>query len=73
MAETAQKNVTSSTQSRNKLVDNLNDQIAAWDVRLTARQTALQKQFSNLEVALGKLQSQSSWLSGQLAGLSSGS
>jgi flagellar hook-associated protein 2 len=47
----------------------LNKQIEDWDRRLTLRQTALQKQFTGLEVALGKMKNQSSWLSGQLAGL----
>ena len=45
--------------------------MAPWDVRLDLRKTALQRQFSGLEVALGKMQQQSSWLAGQLAGLSS--
>jgi flagellar hook-associated protein 2 len=33
----------------------------------------LKTQFANLETALGKLKDQSSWLSGQLAGLPTGS
>lgn len=49
----------------------LTRQIEAWDVRLEMRRTTLQRQFSGLEVALNKLQSQSQWLSGQLASLSS--
>ena len=53
----------------NKTIGDLNDRIAAWDDRLTARQHALQKQYSALEVALGKLKSQSTWLAGQLASL----
>jgi flagellar hook-associated protein 2 len=56
-------------QQRNAAIKGLNDQVAAWDVRLESRKTALQRQFSNLEVALGKMQQQSSWLAGQLAGL----
>jgi flagellar hook-associated protein 2 len=51
-------------------VKGLTDQVSQWDVRLDLRKTALQKQFSSLEVALGKMQQQSSWLAGQLAGLS---
>jgi flagellar hook-associated protein 2 len=47
----------------------LNTEIEGWDRRLDLRQTALQKQFTGLEVALGKMKNQSSWLSGQLAGL----
>ncbi|WP_433722507.1 flagellar filament capping protein FliD [Actinoplanes sp. CA-051413] len=52
-----------------KTISSLNDQVSEWDVRLELRRTALQKQFSSLEVALGKMQQQSSWLAGQLAGL----
>ena len=37
--------------------------------RLATRRLALQKQYAGLEVALGKLNSQSTWLAGQLAGL----
>lgn len=54
---------------RNETIKGLNDQVAAWDTRLELRKTNLQRQFSGLEVALSKLQSQSSWLSGQLASL----
>jgi flagellar hook-associated protein 2 len=56
-------------QQRNDAIRGLNDQVAAWDIRLESRKTALQRQFSSLEVALGKMQQQSSWLAGQLAGL----
>jgi flagellar hook-associated protein 2 len=56
-------------QQRNDAIRGLNDQVAAWDIRLESRKTALQRQFANLEVALGKMQQQSSWLAGQLAGL----
>ncbi|MFI5493143.1 flagellar filament capping protein FliD [Actinoplanes sp. NPDC051859] len=54
---------------RNDSIESLNDQVAAWDVRLDLRKSALERQFSNLEVAMGKMQQQSSWLAGQLAGL----
>jgi flagellar hook-associated protein 2 len=43
--------------------------VSQWDIRLDLRKTNLQKQFSALEVAMGKMQQQSSWLSGQLANL----
>jgi flagellar hook-associated protein 2 len=56
-------------QRRNDSIKSLNTQISAWDVRLDLRKSALQKQFSNLEVAMGKMQQQSSWLASQLAGL----
>lgn len=46
-------------------------QIDNWDMRLALKEAALRKQFSGLERALGNLKNQSSWLAGQLAGLSS--
>jgi len=58
---------------RNAAITGLNEQVASWDVRLDLRKTALERQWSALEVSLSKLQSQSSWLSGQLAGLPSSS
>jgi flagellar hook-associated protein 2 len=56
-------------QRRNDNIRGLNDQVAQWDLRLELRKTNLQKQFSSLEVAMGKMQQQSSWLASQLAGL----
>jgi flagellar hook-associated protein 2 len=58
---------------KNAFIETLNDQVAAWDVRLANRQKALQRQYSALEVALSKMQSQSTWLAGQIAGLPSSS
>jgi flagellar hook-associated protein 2 len=43
--------------------------ITAFEDRMGLKQQALQLQFSHLELALGKLKSQSEWLAGQLAGL----
>jgi len=57
-------------QRRTDSISDLNDQVSAWDVRLDLRQKALERQFSNLEVAMGKMQEQSKWLAGQLATLS---
>jgi flagellar hook-associated protein 2 len=51
----------------------LTDQITSWDTRLAARRASLQAVYTNMEVLLGGLKSQSSWLAGQLAGLSSSS
>jgi flagellar hook-associated protein 2 len=56
-------------QRRNETIKGLNDQVADWDTRLELRKENLQRQFSSLEVALSKMQQQSSWLSGQLASL----
>jgi flagellar hook-associated protein 2 len=70
MSDDMSTNLTSVITGRNSEIDNLNSQISDWDVRLADKRTALQKQYSDLEVALGKLKDQSNWLSGQLAGLS---
>ena len=51
----------------------LTNEIADWDVRLAARQTALQRQYARLEQVLGKLKDQSNWLAGQLSGLTTNS
>jgi flagellar hook-associated protein 2 len=72
-ADAAQKSVTTVVQSHNNMISTLNDQIANWDVRLATRQNTLQRQFSSLEVALGNMKNQSSWLAGQISSLPSGS
>jgi flagellar hook-associated protein 2 len=56
-------------QRNTNTIKTLNDQVTEWDNRLGMRKSALQKQFAGLEVALGKMQQQSTWLAGQLAGL----
>jgi flagellar hook-associated protein 2 len=58
-------------QGQEGLVKNLGTQIESWDRRLELRRGALQRTYSALEVSLSKLQSQSSWLAGQLASLPS--
>ncbi|WNV76473.1 flagellar filament capping protein FliD [Geodermatophilus sp. DSM 44513] len=50
-------------------VSDIQKRIDAWDQRLELRQQTLTRQFTALESALSSLQSQSSWLSGQLASL----
>ncbi|WP_273652283.1 flagellar filament capping protein FliD [Cellulomonas fimi] len=55
------------------LVKSLGTQIDAWDRRLELRREGLQKTYSALEVTLSNLQSQSSWLAGQLSSLSASS
>ena len=54
-------------------VKDLNDQITDWDTRLSDRRATLEKTYANLEVQLQQLQSQSSWLTGQLSSLPSAS
>ncbi len=58
---------------RDELADDLKDRIGAWDIRLAMRKETLTRQFTALEVALGRMNQQSSWLSGQLASLPSSS
>lgn len=65
--------ITSAVQGRETTKRDLETQILSWDRRLELRKSTLQKQFTGLEVALGKIQSQGSWLSAQLAGLQSSS
>ncbi|NUR09861.1 MAG: flagellar filament capping protein FliD [Nocardioidaceae bacterium] len=65
--------LTLSIQSRQSTVTSLQDRIDDWDTRLAAKKDALTTQFTHLEVALSKLQSQASWLSGQINSLSSSS
>jgi len=62
--------ITNSIQGRERVVRDLKTQIESWDRRLDIRQSALNRQFAGLEVALGRIQSQGSWLSAQLASMS---
>lgn len=62
--------VTTKITGEQKTVQGLNGQITDWDTRLADRRSTLQKTYANLEVQLQQLQSQSSWLTGQLASLS---
>ncbi|MEU4559947.1 flagellar filament capping protein FliD [Actinoplanes sp. NPDC023936] len=62
--------VTDVITGRKNEIDSLNEQVSNWDVRLSARRMALQRQYAALETALGKMQNQSTWLAGQLSGLS---
>ena len=50
-------------------VDALGDQIERWDVRLAQRKATLERTYAQLEVQLSRMQSQSSYLSSQLAAL----
>jgi flagellar hook-associated protein 2 len=61
--------VTAAIDGHNSTIKSLNDRITAWDDRLEVRRLAIQRQFTAMETALGKLKSQSSWLAGQLGGL----
>ncbi len=65
--------ITSSVQGREQRLKDLQTAIDSWDRRLEQRREMLQRQFSGLEVSLNKLQSQSSWLAGQLSALQASS
>jgi flagellar hook-associated protein 2 len=51
-------------------VEDLGTQAAKWDVRLEMRERLLRMTYSRLETALAQLQSQSTWLTGQINSLS---
>jgi flagellar hook-associated protein 2 len=55
--------------SQQSAVSDLGRQIEDWDRRLALRRSTLERTWSSLEVTLGRLQSQQSWMAGQLAGL----
>jgi flagellar hook-associated protein 2 len=61
--------ITQALQGKDSLIKDLNSRIDAWDDRLAVREATLKRQFSALETALNQMQSQSSWLAGQIAGL----
>ena len=54
-------------------VKGLGEQMERWDVRLAQRKSSLERTYAQLEVMLSKLQSQSSYLSSQIASLSGSS
>jgi flagellar hook-associated protein 2 len=58
--------LTTSISGRNSSVKRMQDSIADWDARLALRQDSLTKQFTAMETALQQMNSQASWLSGQL-------
>lgn len=65
--------VTAAINGRTESIKRLNDGISAWDDRLALRRTTLERQFTALELAMSQMQSQSSWLAGQLGALTSSS
>jgi flagellar hook-associated protein 2 len=69
----SQGSVTSLIKGRQSEVRDLSNQISDWDQRLSSRRATLQAVYTRMEVLLGGFQSQSAWLSGQLAGLAASS
>jgi flagellar hook-associated protein 2 len=57
--------------SEDRQAKDLEARIADWDLRLALRKDMLTRQFTAMETALGTLQNQSTWLSGQLNSLPS--
>jgi flagellar hook-associated protein 2 len=62
--------LTQAVQGVQSSVRKMTNEISDWDARLAIKKSTLQRKYSSLETALGKLKDQSSWLAGQLAGLS---
>ncbi len=56
-------------ESADRIIEQYNRQIDSYERRLELRESTLRRTYANLEVALGGLQSQSSWLAGQLGSL----
>jgi flagellar hook-associated protein 2 len=69
LTTTAKANLDSAIQTRDSDVRGLTNQITEWDARLKVRQDSLQRQFTAMEVSLGKMKDQSSWLAAQIAKL----
>jgi flagellar hook-associated protein 2 len=65
--------ITAAINGRNSGIKQMQDDIADWDTRLALRQQTLTQTFTSLETTLSQLQSQGSWLSGQIASMSGGS
>lgn len=65
--------ITAAIEGRNAGIDRLSDSIAQWDTRLALRRQTLERQYTALETALSRMQSQSAWLASQLESLNSGS
>jgi flagellar hook-associated protein 2 len=61
--------ISSTITSKESQITSLKSNIASWDKRLASKEKQLQRQYTALETALGKAQSQGQWLSGQLANL----
>jgi flagellar hook-associated protein 2 len=63
--------ITTLATSQDARSKDIQSQIDTWDLRLASRKTSLTTQFNAMETALGTLQNQSTWLTGQLKSLPS--
>ena len=61
--------ITSKITGQQSLLKDMGGQITDWDQRLSVRRSSLERTYAALEVALSRMNSQSSWLTGQLASL----
>ena len=73
LSDSTDGSITASIKSHNGTIDRMEDRIEAWDRSLALRRTTLDRQFSALETALSRMNSQSSWLAGQLSALGTSS
>lgn len=69
-SDPAKGSLTLKIKGQEGLVKDFGTQIESWDRRLELRRTSLERTYAALEVTLSKMQSQSSWLAGQLSSLS---
>lgn len=69
-SDTTTGTLSSLAKGQDSLARNIQDRIAAWDLRLAKRKQMLTRQFTAMETALSSLSNQSSWLAGQLGSLS---
>jgi flagellar hook-associated protein 2 len=65
--------ISSSVKGRQTTIDRLKSSIDNWDIKLELRRTTLTRQYTALETALSRMNSQSSWLAGQISSLNSSS
>jgi flagellar hook-associated protein 2 len=61
--------VTTAEEGGKRRVTEIERSVAAYDLRLAARERRLRAQFSSLEESLGRMRNQSEWLAGQIAGI----
>ncbi|MEO7124192.1 MAG: flagellar filament capping protein FliD [Lacisediminihabitans sp.] len=61
--------ITTKITGQNSSIKTMTDEISNWDIRLAARRASLETTYAAMEVTLGNLKSQSSYLTSQLAGL----
>jgi flagellar hook-associated protein 2 len=65
--------ISNSVKGRQTTIDRLQDSIDNWDIKLELRRTTLTRQFTALETALSRMNSQSTWLAGQISSLNASS